>query len=334
MNGPDCASRFDPRQGLKAVAIYSVITAHITLYACTFPLCWQLSRVLILFGFMGVGVFFALLGLDWSVRHKRTIFQMFRLDIPHYIVPSVVSGVLIYLGLWLRKGDPGIGLVDFVLGNGSYLWFIPIFLILRYLRAAPFSGPLFLMFLPVSYVVYSHAGQYELFGLHPHLNIFYWLPYVFLGRCSPWLLKWVRSRENTLLEWLLGICGVVLPFVIYVCFPSIPLTYFNFSVLLSSASFFFGALTLFSSGSALPALSRTFSLEFFNFLSGQTLFIYLWHMLVAGMVSRLLGHGIYILLAPLVVLVFLFFVSIVIRFLSSPLLFLCTGIKPPALTAS
>ena len=66
-----------------------------------------------------MGTFFALLGLDWHSRNKKTFLRMLRQDASHYIVPAVFSGLVIYLSLLLRKGDPGINLVDFRLGNGS-----------------------------------------------------------------------------------------------------------------------------------------------------------------------------------------------------------------------
>ncbi len=331
MKSSASSCKFDLRQGLKSVAIYSVITAHITLYTCTLPFCDQFSRFLILFGGMGVGTFFALLGLDWHSRNKKTFLRMLRQDVSHYIVPSVFSGLVIYLSLLLRKGDPGINLVDFLLGNGSgsYLWFVPMFLCLRYLSRVPMSGGLFGLLLPVSFVIYYQSQPYSVFDLNPHLNVFYWLPYVFVGRCSGWLLRFVQSLQRPRFEWLLGIFCSVTPFVILLSCDSIPIAYFDLSVLFASASFFFGILVLFACASSVPSLARVFKTEFLKFLSSQTLFIYVWHMLIAGLASRLLGHNLFILLGPPAIIAFLFIAFTFIQNLSQPLLFVITGIKPP-----
>lgn len=325
------AGEFDLRQGLKSVAIYSVITAHVTLYTCTFAFCGQFSRFLILFGSMGVGIFFALLGLDWHLRNKKTFFRMLRQDFSHYIVPSVFSGLVIYLSLLVRKGDPGIDLVDFLVGNGrgSYLWFVPMFLCLRYLSRVPMSGLLFALLLPVSFAFYFQPQPYAAFGLNPHLNVFYWLPYIFIGRCMGWLLHFVQSLEYPRFEWFLGIFCSVIPFVILLSDDSIPIKYFDLSILFASASFFFGILSLFDCVSSMPPWTRAFKTEFLRFLSSQTLYIYVWHMLVAGLISRLLGHNLFILLGPLTIIIFLYVAFTFVRDLSRPMLFVITGIKPP-----
>ncbi len=254
---------------------------------------------------------------------------MLRQDVSYYIIPSVFSGLIVYLSLLLRKGNPGIDLIDFILGNGSYLWFVPIFLLLRYLSRVPLSGYFFAFLLPVSFVIYYQSQSYEVFGLNPHLNIFYWLPCIFIGRCSKWLLHIVQSLEWPFFEWILGIFCLLTPFVMFWCFPFIPIAYFDFSVLFASASFFFGILSLFACASSMPSLTKIFKTEFLKFLSSQTLFIYVWHMLIAGLVSRLLGHNFFILLGPAVILIFLFIVFAFVRDLSQPMLFFLMGIKPP-----
>ena len=78
----------------------------------------------------------------------------------------------------VRKGDAGISFLSFLIGNGSYLWFVPVFLLFKFIVRYELKRFFFLLIALIVFGDYLASEPVKLLGLNPHLNIFYWLPYL------------------------------------------------------------------------------------------------------------------------------------------------------------
>ncbi|ALV21072.1 acyltransferase family protein [Carnobacterium antarcticum] len=110
---------------LKGLAIISIVSAHCaTVFRDTNQLNVQFSWILEQIGSVGVGIFFIISGYLFY-RNKYTIKTYFKRKVNTILIPWIVTGTVVYLYIVLRKGGIEFGgWVDFILGNGSYLYYL------------------------------------------------------------------------------------------------------------------------------------------------------------------------------------------------------------------
>ena len=303
----------------------SVLSAHISLYSCGYGFCDSLERIIAFWGSTGVGIFFLILGFEWPSKRQKPLKQIIREYSAYYLAPVIFSGAVVYLSLVVRKGDAGISFLSFLIGNGSYLWFVPVFLLFKFIVRYELKRFFFLLIALIVFGVYLASEPVKLLGLNPHLNIFYWLPYLIVGKYSIGLIQSALKFLGLSSCIAAGAFLTLSPFAFCVLLSTLDLNYFSLETLFLNISFYSGLLLLLSSITNLQ--SKLAGNEIYRFLSDQTFFIYLWHMLFAGLVSRVVGHGLMVLIGPVVLVSMVFVLRLAIIKIGLVRLCLASGLK-------
>ncbi|QRF59006.1 acyltransferase family protein [Variovorax paradoxus] len=165
---------------LKMVAIYSIVSAHVDVKEGASGVLAVLKTVYYVFGSMGVGLFFIVTGCGVAARPKK-ISATFTKLFSFYALPWVLSGCVVYSYLYFRKGAPNLSLVNFLIGNGSYLYFMPVFFLVL-LFGVSLRFRVLRIFALVASLAYTVSGQALMSHvISEHLNPLLWIPYVVFG---------------------------------------------------------------------------------------------------------------------------------------------------------
>lgn len=110
--------------GLRMIAIISVVIAHTSILSDN---KYVIKYLFSYFSIIGVALFYILSGFffyfDKSSTKKFVIKKLKRL-----VVPWFSLGTVVYIYMYIRKDDY-MNYIDFIFGNGSYLYFMTVLLI-------------------------------------------------------------------------------------------------------------------------------------------------------------------------------------------------------------
>lgn len=285
---------------IKALAILSVVAAHVDIKVTNSDLFGALQYFYFAFGSLGVGLFFILAGASFSEKVFKASENYQK--IKKYAAPWIISGTAIYIYLYIRKGSPFISYFEYLIGNGSYLYFMSMLSIFL-LGGSALQGKRtrqLLLIISLIYIMLSKKIMPP--GVSEHLNILLWTPYFLFG----FVIAKSKSALETITspEFLAIILTAALSFVLQetgIIAPS-ALNYQN-PILVFLVC---GIFVLLSNSIITPGGDKI------NIIGRNTLFIYLWHMPFIGIFNYLANNFlIYIhFISPLLVL-FLFFLAIV-----------------------
>lgn len=280
---------------IKIFAIFSVIVAHIDIHEnlIHFNKIKSFYRIL---GSLGVGLFFVIIGFNLSKSKFNTHIDCKKTL--KYITPWLLSGTCIYIYLCLRKWPIPISYINFLIGNGSYLYFMTllniIFLFGNILHSR--FTRLFILLISSIYMIFR-IGIMP-FGISEHLNILLWIPYICLGFAigKNGKLSELMSSPEFVIITLSAISGFTLQRLDVT--NSTSLNYQNpiLVFLISTIFIFFIKINLPINNCYIKTLSR------------NTLFIYLWHMPLIGLANYLSNNYLSSLhiLSPFLVLIFFY----------------------------
>lgn len=157
---------------LKAFAIISIVSAHCGILAVnTNQLNIIFSLILGQIGTIGVGIFFILSGYLFY-KNKNSFGVFFLKKIKTVLMPWIVVGTAVYFYVFFRKG--GIGLnswFDFLVGNGSYLYYLTLLIIFYLLFFYTAKNKMFvfsMIILSVLSIVLTSIGVLK--AINPYLN--------------------------------------------------------------------------------------------------------------------------------------------------------------------
>lgn len=283
----------------KGIAICSVISAHCNLVPDGSPrITIMQSALLNNLSRTGVILLFIISGYLYHVRNAGSGY-VFR-KIRSLIWPWIISGIIVYLYVHLRKPPLTFaGLLNFLLGVGSYLYYLTVlcaFYLIFYVSVMRKRAVLLICII----VGYAHTilipnglGNF----INPYLNILNWIQYFAIG---------VFLHENKMMETvkfrsLLRILFPLLYFVIIVIFSidGLRIEYWSgWNPIISTI----GAIAIFIMATYISNISYS---DVLKSIGKSTLFIYLWHMPIAGIVTKLFGKKAllqFVLIRPIVVL--------------------------------
>jgi surface polysaccharide O-acyltransferase-like enzyme len=260
---------------LKVVAIYSIVSAHVDISEDALGVFYALKIGYYIVGSMGVGLFFIVVGCGLAARPRGLESTLKKLG-SFYVLPWIASGSAVYAYIYFRKPELALTWQDFLIGNGSYLYFMPVFcffLILgSFLRHKLLRFTALLMSL-----IYSVSGQNIMpFGINEHLNPLLWIPYLVFGYSLEGGFRNSRETFRSVEFLLIAIFAFFSVFFADDNFVSRGgLNYQSAALIFLVCSF--GAIVAYSSPAAhLPSIDR---------LSENTLFVYLWHMPFIGLLN-------------------------------------------------
>ena len=141
---------FDEREyiySLKVLAVISIVSAHCVVIQqnsneLNILFSWMLEQI----GSIGVGVFYIISGYLFY-RNKYCIKDFFKRKVKSLFIPWIVVGTGVYLYIFIRKGNLGISTwLAFILGDGSYLYFLTLLIIFYLIFFYYTKNNLFLIF--------------------------------------------------------------------------------------------------------------------------------------------------------------------------------------------
>lgn len=268
----------------KAIAILTVICAHVSLITRGGALGDYSMHVLSNFGTIGVGVFYFIGGYNFRPE-KYKFSESVKLKCSSIVIPWVCVGTLVWLYIVLRKGGISfLGWLKFVIGYQSYLYFLTnliIFYLLFYLinriGNRKIGKIICITFIPLSYL--SIILEYKGMSAFPN---FYLDPFIFVGYFSAGYM--LRGHENVtdrrLFNSPLWIAFFVLPFL-----PSVFLSYAgDVFVPVYETAFIIGSFAL------ARLLVRTVAKDVLIWTGKQSMAIYLLHMPFAGIIANIFNR--------------------------------------------
>ena len=268
-----------------------VVFAHACGLATSTPSSFEIieERLCSIIGTIGVPLFFFCSG--FLLAKSKTPFKHILLKkLLTIIIPWVISGTVVYLYVYLRKGPLNIlTYLYFLIGNGSYLYFLPVYLVFiiifsllrkisMFSKITIFVSSCFLCIL--FQTIYLYKGL-NVFPISPYLNPLLYLPFFSFGFLfkGHWFQDLITSQKVIALIASLSLTIVILVFHIL---NVTNITYFNILFI----PFIFSMLPMFLFLVDLPFLFSKKS-RFILYIGKKSFGIYLYHMPMAGIVSFL-----------------------------------------------
>ena len=282
--------------GIKAFCILGVVCAHTSANVAGGFIAERLSCFLNGMGCIGVPIFFFLSGVLFLNR-EQSLFVFFKKKMGSLFLPWLLTGTIVWLYVVLRKG--GISLIawaNYVLGNGSYLYYMSMLLIcylifwgkrFKIVRVAIFGGCSLLWLILECFDIVNTSN--------PYINPLNWIVYFAVGMLIAQfdmfekLLEVVRRFKYVLISlWSI--------FTLVIVLLDISLTYWHQTYLVYE---------LLSFGMLLVLAGATKESLLIKEIGKQSFAIYLLHMLFAGAVNTFFaqfGIEILLVLKPLIVI--------------------------------
>lgn len=295
--------RIDYLDIAKGIAMISVISAHCNSIPDGSPsIIIMQSAFLNNFSKTGVILLFIMSGYLYHVTDADNGYVSRK--IKSLICPWAISGIIVYLYVHLRKPPLTFaGLLGFLLGDGSYLYYLTVLCALYLIFYVPIMREREVLLICVA-VGYAHTifvpnslGSF----INPYLNILNWIQYFAIGM----LLQENKRTENVKLRTLLRILLPYLYLIIIVVLSinKIRMEYWvGWSPIISTI----GAITICISATCVSGMSCS---DVLKSIGRGSLFIYLWHMPIAGIVAKVFGNNAllqFVLIRPIVVLLIVY----------------------------
>lgn len=274
---------------MKALSVFSVICAHCNavpeaVSAWNMTVHYLLNAV----GTIGVGVFYGISGY-LMIKQPKTSFSVFITKKIKRLVPAwMILGTMVYFYVAVRKWGVSVqGWLRFIMGLGSYLYFVPVLFLLYtagfFIQYVKKSGRRYYRLLNVCLIsisvlsnIMTYAGLIS--NTYAFINPMNWYVFFGIGICMADLSFKIPS-------WVFVISGTITAAVLFaVSFGQIWLHYWTPGFLLFEI-----AAGVFVEGAAKAAETAKRSF-FFCSVGKQSLFLYLAHMPVAGIVANICGR--------------------------------------------
>ncbi|MCD7791354.1 MAG: acyltransferase [Bacteroides thetaiotaomicron] len=281
--GLDCA---------KGLAILSVICAHCNAVLDTSTRFADACSIFLQqIGTLGVICFFVISGYLFHYDKIKT--KKFWLNkIKQIFIPWIISGTVVYLYVYLRKPPMSFyGWCNFLLGNGSYLYYLSI-LILLY--AIFWFIPCFrytsVQIACIAVSLVSIIWFPDLLGSTSYVNPFNWIGYFSVGMLLQQKKDFLKHSDMKwrICRWCIYI--VTLFYIILLTASNVEGTYFGG---LHIVGCILGGMSLLLLGQEISKKDNR--IHKVLMLAGKnSLFFYLWHMPVAGIVARIMNYGFFV----------------------------------------
>lgn len=249
----------------KALAIICSVSAHM-------PYGGIVGRILSLIGTMGVPFFFFTSGLLYKFDNRKMKWARY---LKKVIGPWCIGGVLIWaISRWRNYND--LRAIDFILGNGSYLYYLTVLLMI-YLAWSfiPKSYAWVLFALSVVRIVLAHVPMAGIINSNLYLSVLYWNFYFTLGvliseKAGNWeefVNQVVKVRQGLYILWLaLAILYLQLPEISYFTWIALPFSILAIGILIACGY-------------------ELRNIKLFIQIGKNTLPIYIYHLLIAGWIA-------------------------------------------------
>ncbi|SEW39805.1 acyltransferase family protein [[Clostridium] fimetarium] len=267
---------------MKAIALYSVVSAHVGIISNNTFFGILFSLILSSIGSIGVGIFFLISGYLFLNTNKTTT-QFLSAKVSTIIIPWIFCGTLLFFYVALRKG--GVNIYNWVstLMVHSHLYYLTILMIFYLLFWKLKNNLCFLLFNMFLSIISIVLTGLDLIPIYPYINPFNWSIYFILGL----LIKKYHLLEKLVLfckKWFLCITSIYFLFLIIYLINGVSISYWKYASFIAelvAMAFVFGAsyfcLMLKKANWLVDIGKISFSL-------------YLLHMPIAGIITNLFNR--------------------------------------------
>lgn len=166
---------------IKIILIFSIICAHLSPIDNIIKINSIISWLYNSLGILGVPIFYFISGYLFY-NNKKSFKHFFLNKIKNIIIPWIFVGTVCYLIVFLFQNNISlIGFLNFIIGKGSYLYYLTI-LILLYILFFKYKDNF--MFLLITFILGIVSIIYNIYyGIHEYsyINLLNWIPYFNIG---------------------------------------------------------------------------------------------------------------------------------------------------------
>lgn len=263
---------------LKAIAIFSTISAHCTLvddqlesnYMAIFS-----SGLLASIGSIGVPLFLVVSG--YLYNNSKALKTIIKNKIESVCIPWLFWGTLVWLYIALRKGGLTLGSWGkFLIGNGSYLYFntILLFMFAVFYWIKNSKGQYVLLVMSIVMVTYQSLilRSYSNFT---YLNPLIWCGWFSIGQ----ILRNVEADLNFVFKYRFLWYSMYLLIILCMSYRHRSIGYWSPGAIVVELAAIFVCMNLAKRGGT-----------FLGWIGRRTYLIYLLHMPVAGVISNMMNR--------------------------------------------
>lgn len=276
---------------IKGLAIISVISAHCNAVLDTTNRFAVMSSLLLQnIGTLGVICFFVISGMLFHHPGKN-LGQFFEKKIRNIIIPWFISATCVYLYVYLRKPPITLkGCLNFVLGNGSYCYYLTVLMVLYALfTLLPFMRKNSVLLICEGITVVSIVWFYNIGGVNPYLNIFNWIGYFALGfQISENQEIWIRLKQRIVAHisfWAILSSGIYLFVLIHQLYHQKGGGYWNG---INVVSCWIGSIVMVLIAIGIEKGKDNILRRIIRQAGVDSFEIYIWHMPIAGIITRIM----------------------------------------------
>jgi len=202
---------------LKALALFSIVSAHVGTITNNTPISIIFSLILSSIGSIGVGLFFLISGYLFSKSNKS--FRIFsKTKLTTIIIPWFFCGTILFLYVALRKGDLNLYNWFITITVHSHLYFLSILMVFYFAFWRIKKNMYFLLCNIVLSIISISLTGLGWVPIYPYINPFNWSIYFILGM----IIKKYNLLEKMALfckKWILYISSIYAAIFIIYLFP-------------------------------------------------------------------------------------------------------------------
>lgn len=191
---------------MKALALFSIVSAHVGIVSNHSFINIIFSRVLSSIGSIGVGVFFVISGYLY-MKTNKTFLQFVQAKAKSILIPWVCCGTVLFYYVTIRKGDMTIENWFMTLTVHSHLYYLSVLMILYIVFWRLKRNIIFIIVQIILSVISIYLTSLGAFTIYPYINPFNWAVYFALGvmMYRYKLLEKLALFANQWLSYVLGL---------------------------------------------------------------------------------------------------------------------------------
>jgi len=216
---------------IKALALFSIVSAHVGIITNNTPISNILSLILSSIGSIGVGIFFLISG--YLFLNSKKLFKLFlKSKLMTIVIPWLFCGTLLFFYVSLRKGDLNFYNWFMTITVHSHLYFLSILMFFYLVFWRLKNNLYFLVFnigLSIISIILTGLGWVP---IYPYINPFNWAIYFILGM----LLKKYNLFEKVAVfckKWYLYISIIYLTIFVIYLYNGVGITYWKYASIIA-----------------------------------------------------------------------------------------------------
>jgi len=264
---------------IKALAIFTIVSAHVGIMTNDSPISTLFSLILSSIGSIGVGVFFLISGYLYMKSQKS--FKLFtKSKLITIIIPWLFCGTLLFLYVALRKGGLDVYNWFITITVHSHLYFLSILMIFYFVYWRLKNNLCFLLFnigLSIISITLTGLGWIP---IYPYINPFNWSIYFILGM----LIKKYDLLEKIAMfcrKWFIYILSIYITVFMIYLFNGVAISYWKYAAISAELV---AIATVF--GTAVFCLNIK-KINLIIYVGKMSFSIYLLHMALAGIFTNI-----------------------------------------------